>query len=88
MAIPTNHKETLEFICAAAAEGTLAALEVTEKKTGEPGFLLIAVKETEDGSFDIAPLARLDVDFLEEFNNPGTENDVLCPEDCPHEDPS
>ena len=75
MAVPPKIKEALEFICAAAGAGDLAALEVKQVSDGEPAFLLVAVRKAEDGEFDIAPLARIDVDFMTDFMNPSDEKE-------------
>lgn len=81
MAVPEKYQDALNFICGAASESQLAALEVKQKSDGSPAFLLVAVREEADGAFSIAPLARLDVDFLSEFEAEGAEEVEEMPDD-------
>ena len=73
MAVSEQIQNVLGFIYQSAADKSLAAMEV--KVIGsedETATLLVAVRHRDDGEYDIAPLGRLDIDFMEKFEL-GTE---------------
>lgn len=80
--ITERHRQAVAWIVEAAERKGLALLEVTCTETGEPAVLLVAVSTDEEGKGGrMAPLARIDVDFENEFTPPeGVEATVSTPE--------
>ena len=63
MAIPEEYQDRLNNIVWAIENKALAVMEVTEKATGEPAYMLVVVvSEDEDESY-VHPVARLDIDL-------------------------
>ena len=69
--ITDEHQQTLNWIVEASKRDGLALFEVNEKDTGTSAVLLVAVDRDKEGAGGrIAPLARIDVDFVNDFTPP------------------
>jgi hypothetical protein len=81
------HRQAVAWIVEAAEKKGLALLEVTETKTGEPAVLLVAISTDEEGKGGrMAPLARLDMDFENDFTPPEGVETVVTPPGTPVEE--
>lgn len=76
MAIAEGYKQNFKQLLRAFANGDAALLEVTEKATGDPAVVIVAVGF--DGAmYDLVPMARmLDGNPYEEFDPPNPNGDV------------
>ena len=80
--ITDEHRHRLGWIAEAAGRNGLALLEVNEAGTGKPAVLLVAVDQDETGKGSrMAPLARLDVNFVKDFTPPEGVEQVTGEED-------
>jgi hypothetical protein len=69
--ITDEQRQQLGWIIEAASRNGLALLEVNEVGTGNPAVLLVAVDKDEEGKGGrMAPLARIDIDFVNGFTPP------------------
>ena len=71
--IPEEVQDQMDAICRAVATGEIALLECVHHETGEPAYVLCAVRERDLGdqtAYDVTPITTLDGRDPYEFTVP------------------